>query len=362
MKHLLVGGAVRDRLLGIPVAEQDWVVLGETPESMLKQGYRQVGKSFPVFLHPHTGDEYALARTEQNTGPGHQNFAFNSKPDVTLEEDLYRRDLTINAMAETADGIIIDPYGGQSDLSNRLLRHVSPAFDEDPLRVFRLARFYAKLEKFGFQVDDQTRLLCSNMVDRGDIDSLSPERIFMELDKVLKTEHPEKFFTFIEDIGAAAHLWPDMTQAAIARMNLIAINLEPAQKFACLCLDLTETSLQKINDKVRLPKQWQDLNILLTRHYQQLVNSDLKSPAHIVTTLEHLDARRKPERFEKILKIIEALQPIQSNIEIAAKWRQWQALCAQSQTKNLPRHVTGVEIKTAIRASHIAIIASHLRG
>ncbi|MBT3426903.1 MAG: multifunctional CCA tRNA nucleotidyl transferase/2'3'-cyclic phosphodiesterase/2'nucleotidase/phosphatase [Gammaproteobacteria bacterium] len=364
MKKLLVGGAVRDKLLGIPRnehSEQDWVVLGESPESMLEHGFKQVGKAFPVFLHPATGQEYALARKEQNTGPGHQNFTFDTRPDVTLEEDLYRRDLTINAMAEDAQGTIFDPYGGQIDLRDRLLRHVSTAFDEDPLRVFRLARFYARFRSFGFEVHDQTRLLCQNMVRRGDLNDLSSERIFMELEKAMKTEHPEKFFVFIRDIGAANQLWPELTEAGISRLSLLPNDLEPAQKFASLCEGLGEASLKNINSKIKMPKYWQELNLLLARYSEQLINPDTNSAAQIVSTLEHMDARRKPERFEKILQLIQVIQPKPSN-ETTTKWRKWQALSAATKTKNLSPGLTGPEIKAALRALLIEIIANDLHG
>lgn len=363
MKKLLVGGAVRDELLGIPVIEQDWVVLGESPESMLRQGFKQVGKAFPVFLHPTTRHEYALARKEQNTGPGHQNFTFDTRPNVTLEEDLYRRDLTINAMAKDVDGdgTIFDPYGGQIDLSDRLLRHVSPAFDEDPLRVFRLARFYARFKTFGFEVHDQTRVLCQNMVKRGDLQNLSSERIFMELEKAMKTEHPDKFFTFIRDIGAANQLWPDLTEAGITRLTLLPNDLEPALKFASLCQGLSEANLKNINNNVKMPKYWQELNLLLAQYSEQLINPHPDSAAHIVSTLEHLDARRKPERLEKILQLIQVIQPNPSN-EIATKWRKWQALCADAKTNNLPPGLTGPEIKAAFRALLIKIIGNDLHG
>ena len=174
MKKYLVGGAVRDRLLGLPVTERDWVVVGETPESMVAKNYKPVGKDFPVFLHPATHEEYALARTERKTAPGYRGFAIHATPDVTLEEDLKRRDLTINAMAMSSDGRLIDPYGGKKDLENRLLRHVSPAFCEDPVRVLRIARFAARYAHLGFSIAAETRRLITQMVDNGEVDQLVP--------------------------------------------------------------------------------------------------------------------------------------------------------------------------------------------
>ena len=201
MDTYLVGGAVRDRLLGLPVRERDWVVVGATVEDMLAQGYQQVGKDFPVFLHPETHEEYALARTERKSGHGYRGFTVHADPDVTLEEDLKRRDLTINAMAETADGQLIDPFHGEEDLRNGLLRHVSPAFVEDPVRILRVARFAARFARQGFKVAHETNRLMRKMVDNGEIDYLVPERVWAELEKALHTDNPEKFFQVL-------HGWP----------------------------------------------------------------------------------------------------------------------------------------------------------
>ncbi len=201
---------MRDRLLGFPVTERDWVVVGETPESMMAKNYRPVGKDFPVFLHPETHEEYALARTERKTAPGYKGFAIHATPDVTLEEDLKRRDLTINAMAIAADGQLIDPYGGRQDLENRLLRHISPAFCEDPVRVLRVARFAARYDHLGFVIAAETRQLIGQMVDNGEVDYLVPERVWAETVKALSERTPTAYFEVLRSCRALAVIFPEL--------------------------------------------------------------------------------------------------------------------------------------------------------
>lgn len=210
MKTYLVGGAVRDRLLGYPVKERDWVVVGACADSMLAQGFRPVGKDFPVFLHPETHEEYALARTERKTAPGYKGFAVHAAPDVTLEEDLRRRDLTINAMACEPDGSLIDPFGGRQDLQNRVLRHVSPAFSEDPVRILRIARFAARYAHLGFKVADETLGLMRTMVAAGEVDHLVAERVWAELHKALLERTPAAFFRVLRDCGALRVVFPEI--------------------------------------------------------------------------------------------------------------------------------------------------------
>ena len=210
MEKYLVGGAVRDQLLGLPVLEKDWVVIGETPESMVKQGFHPVGKDFPVFLHPESHDEYALARTERKTALGYKGFAVHSSPDITLEEDLIRRDLTINAMAMTPEGDIIDPYGGQKDLQNKVFRHISPAFSEDPVRILRIARFAARFGYLGFTIAEETQSLMRSMVFSGEVDALVPERVWAELFKALKEPSPANFFYTLKNCAALEKIIPEI--------------------------------------------------------------------------------------------------------------------------------------------------------
>ena len=202
MEIYLVGGAVRDELLGRPVKERDWVVVGATPEQMLAQGFKQVGKDFPVFLHPESSEEYALARTERKTAPGYHGFEVHAEPEVTLEQDLLRRDLTINALAKDHTGDIIDPYGGLNDLENRVLRHVSDAFAEDPVRILRTARFAARYDHLGFNVAEETNALMQTMADNGEADALVAERVWQELVKTLDEKRPSRFFETLRECGA----------------------------------------------------------------------------------------------------------------------------------------------------------------
>lgn len=210
MKTYLVGGAVRDQLLGLPTHEYDWVVVGATPEEMLTQGYQQVGKDFPVFLHPETHDEHALARTERKSGSGYTGFICHADPEVTLEQDLLRRDLTINAIAQDSDGSLIDPYHGRRDLELRILRHVSPAFSEDPLRVLRIARFAARFHLLGFTIAPETQALMKQIVNSGEIAHLTAERVWKETEKALSTQSPQVFFQVLRDCGALAVLFPEI--------------------------------------------------------------------------------------------------------------------------------------------------------
>src|SRR5256885_5337521 len=208
MKAYIVGGAVRDALLGVPVNDRDWVVVGATPDDMLAAGYKPVGQDFPVFLHPQTHEEYALARTERKTAPGYHGFTFHADPSVTLEQDLERRDLTINAMAQDADGRVIDPFGGRDDLRDKVLRHVSPAFAEDPVRILRLARFAARFDDFA--VAPQTLALMRDMVRAGEVDALVPERVWQELSRGLMERRPSRMFEVLRACGALARLLPEV--------------------------------------------------------------------------------------------------------------------------------------------------------
>ena len=210
MKVYLVGGAVRDKLLNFPVIEYDWVVVGETPESMITQGYKAVGKDFPVFLHPQTKDEYALARTEKKIATGYKGFNVYASPEITLEQDLIRRDLTINAIAMSKNGDIIDPYQGKQDLDNRLLRHVSSAFSEDPVRVLRVARFTARYQHLGFKVAPETMKLMQQMVKAGEVDALVPERVWAETVKALSERQPQAYFKILKECGALARIFPEL--------------------------------------------------------------------------------------------------------------------------------------------------------
>jgi len=344
MKIYLVGGAVRDALLGRPVHEQDWVVVGARPEELTSQGYRAVGKDFPVFLHPVTQEEYALARTERKSGQGHTGFICDFSPDISLEEDLIRRDLTVNAMAQNEDGTIIDPYGGQQDLQARLLRHVSPAFREDPLRVFRVARFAARYASLGFCIADETMTLMREMTASGELDSLTPERVWKETERALSEDSPDVYIRVLRDCGALA-VWfpeidrlfgvpqrpeyhPEIDSGVHTLMSVvIARRLSPEARvrFAALVHDLgkadtpaTEwprhigheergvTRVRELSQRLRVPREFQALGELASRFHLDIHRADELRPATVLRKLVHMDALRRSERFAELLLVCEA--------------------------------------------------------
>ncbi len=332
-----VGGAVRDALLGLPVRDRDWVVVGGTPEDMERQGYKPVGKDFPVFLHPETHEEYALARTERKTARGYKGFAVYAAPDVTLEQDLARRDFTINAMAQDADGRLIDPYGGEADLRAGVLRHVSPAFGEDPVRILRAARFAAR---FGFTVAPETRELMRMMVDNGEVDALVPERVWQELARGLMEQTPSEFFTTLRDCGALAKILPEVDalfgvpqpvqyhpeiDCGIHTMMVLddaarhGYALEV--RFAAFTHDLGKGTtppdilprhigheqrsvelLRGVCERLRVPNECRDLGLLVARHHGAIHRARELRPGTIVRLLYDCDALRRPERFEQVLQ------------------------------------------------------------
>ncbi|MFP3874553.1 MAG: multifunctional CCA addition/repair protein [Thiohalophilus sp.] len=344
MEKYQVGGCVRDKLLGLPVKDHDWVVVGSTPQEMIEAGYRPVGKDFPVFLHPETHEEYALARTERKTGPGYTGFTFHAAPDVTLEADLARRDLTINAMAETDDGEIIDPFGGRQDLKDRLLRHVSPAFVEDPVRILRVARFAARFAEFGFRVADDTRELMRRMVDNGEVDALVPERVWQETLRALQENHPETFFEVLRECGALARLFPEIDRlygvpqpeqhhpeidtgvhTMLVLQQAVKLSKDPAVRFAALVHDLGKGTtpeeelpahidheergvplVEALCDRYKISNEFRELAIMVTRYHLHYHRAGELKDTTLLKTLEALDAFRRPERYEQFLLACEA--------------------------------------------------------
>ena len=329
MQVYLVGGAVRDGLLGLPVRERDWVVVGATPEEMQALGYKPVGKDFPVFLHPETKEEYALARTERKTGPGYTGFAVHADPDVTLDEDLLRRDLTINAMAETPDGELIDPYGGRDDLDNGILRHVSPAFAEDPVRILRIARFAARFSRWGFHVAHDTNKLLRSMVASGEVDQLVPERVWTELVKALSEPDPVRFFEVLHGCGALARLVPELEPLypaaghagkvpahATLPVLLASVRLseEPAVRWAALICDidnadptaLDKTRLTALCERLRAPNAFRELALLALQYRRQVHDIAGLAPDAVLDLLTALDALRRADRLDDMLLVCEA--------------------------------------------------------
>lgn len=305
MKTYLVGGAVRDQLLKRPVHEKDWVVVGSTPEEMLSQGFKPVGKDFPVFLHPETKEEYALARTERKTAKGYKGFVFHATPDVTLEEDLKRRDLTINAMAQSEDGKLIDPFNGQEDIKQKQLRHVSPAFAEDPVRILRLARFAARFPDFS--VHPETNELMQEIVKNEEVDALVPERVWKELEKGLNEAAPERFFEVLKNCGALKKLFPEVMDANAVSTRVLAKSLQtPLQRFAALMQPLELDTVKTLCQRFRIPGNYQALASLVSKYFSDYSQILDYNSEQILTLLESCDAFRRPERFEGFLQACEA--------------------------------------------------------
>ena len=336
MKTYLVGGAVRDALLGLPVKDRDWVVVGADPAAMKAAGFLPVGRDFPVFLHPQTHEEHALARTERKTAPGYHGFAFHAAPEVTLEDDLARRDLSINAMAE-ADGVIVDPFGGQRDLAAKLLRHVSPAFAEDPVRILRVARFAARFADF--TVAPETLALMQAMVATGEVDALVAERVWQELSRGLMEAKPSRMIEVLRDCGALARLLPELDrlfgvpQPAVHHPEidtgihlLMVLDQCAAQqapltvRYACLCHDLgkgstpadilprhighegrSATLANTVSERWRVPADCRELAELVAREHTHIHQSTSFSPEARLRLLERCDAWRRPQRFEQLL-------------------------------------------------------------
>jgi tRNA nucleotidyltransferase (CCA-adding enzyme) len=341
MKTYLVGGAVRDRLLGLPTQDHDWVVVGATPEQMGELGFTPVGKDFPVFLHPQTHEEYALARTERKSGQGYRGFAVYSSADVTLEEDLARRDLTINAMAQDDQGQLIDPYGGLADLQGGVLRHVSPAFAEDPVRILRLARFAARFDTFS--VAPETMALMQQMVDHGEVDHLVAERVWQEFSRGLMEKHPARMFEVLRSCGALAHLLPEVERlwgvpqraeyhpevdTGVHLMMVLGMAAQlgaPLEvRYACLCHDLGKGTtppkvlprhvghegrsvdlLKPLSERLRVPTDCRELAEVVAREHGNIHRCSEFTPTALVRLLERLDAFRKPKRLPLILQACE---------------------------------------------------------
>jgi tRNA nucleotidyltransferase (CCA-adding enzyme) len=344
MQVYLVGGAVRDRLLGRPVKERDFVVVGARPEELESQGFVPVGREFPVFLHPQTHEEYALARLERKVAPGYRGFTTQFSPEVTLEEDLRRRDLTINAMAESPAGEIIDPYGGQRDLEARLLRHVSAAFVEDPVRVLRVARFAARYAELGFRVADETVALMQAMTDSGELSALVPERVWQETERALGEARPEVFFETLRQCGALQATFPEIAalfgvpqpprwhpeidtgvHVMLALRYAARAGYSERVRFAVLMHDLGKARtapqhwpshrgheeagvplIEALCARLKVPNGFRDGAVLTARHHALVHRAKELRPATVLKLLETTDAFRRPERFEDLLLACEA--------------------------------------------------------
>jgi len=344
MRVYLVGGAVRDRLLGLAVRERDWVVVGADPVELVNAGYQSVGREFPVFLHPQTHEEYALARRERKVAPGYRGFTTQFSPDVTLEEDLKRRDLTINAIAETDNGEIIDPYGGQADLGARQLRHVSEAFVEDPVRVLRVARFAARFAHLGFRVAPETLVLMRRMTQAGEVSALVPERVWQETERALGEADPQVFFETLRACGALAVIFPEIdalfgvpqpprwhpeidtgVHVMMALQHAAGAGASSAVRFAVLTHDLGKAltprgqwpshhgheqlglePLEDLSTRLKVPNAFRELAHLATLQHTLVHRALELKPQTVLTLLENCDAFRRPERFAELLVACEA--------------------------------------------------------
>ena len=344
MRVYLVGGAVRDRLLGLPVRERDWVIVGARPEELEAQGYLPVGREFPVFLHPTTHEEYALARLERKVAPGYRGFTTQFSPEVTLEEDLKRRDLTINAMAEGDSGELIDPYGGRTDLEARVLRHVSDSFTEDPVRVLRAARFAARFAGRGFRIADETMELMRRMTVSGEVSALTPERVWQETERALAEDRPEVFFATLRDCGALKIIYPEVdalygvpqppkwhpeidtgVHVMLALACAARSRASSAVRFAVLMHDLGKARtprelwpkhhgheeagvplVEAVADRLRVPGTHRELAILAAREHTLVHRALELRPESVLKLLQECDAFRRPERFAELLQACEA--------------------------------------------------------
>ncbi len=312
----VVGGAVRDALLQLPAGDRDWVVVGASPEEMAKRGFIPVGGDFPVFLHPLTKEEYALARTERKSGRGYKGFTFYTGTDVTLEEDLKRRDLTVNAIARSMSGELFDPLNGVKDVQARVLRHVGPAFEEDPVRILRLARFTARFVDFA--IAPETRALCKKMVQVGEVDALVPERVWQELARGLFSAMPSRMFGVLVDCGASERVmpgWGDSEQMRLAVDRAAQTGLSLSARFALMCLHTQDP--QVLAKHLRAPTECADMSRLLPLVLSALGVSAM-TPEHVLALLEQCDAIRKPERFIELL----AAAGVVTEVSVE-HWKHW---------------------------------------
>ena len=344
MEVYLVGGAVRDEQLGLPVKERDWCVVGATPDDLTCLGYKPVGNDFPVFLHPESGEEYALARTERKTGSGYHGFTFHTAPDVTIEEDLRRRDLTINAMAKDADGNLIDPTSGLDDIRSKTLRHVSDAFAEDPVRILRASKFAARFHNLGFRIADETVQLMQKMVASGETDALVPERVWKETETALAAPEPQVYFETLRESGALAVIFPEIDalfgipqpekwhpeidcgiHTLMVLEQAAALSDEPDVRFAALVHDLGKATTAKhvlpkhtgheirsvklvksLSKRLRVPAAFLELGCLAAEFHAHVHRAFELRASTVLKVLKRVDAFRRPERFEKFLLACEA--------------------------------------------------------
>jgi tRNA nucleotidyltransferase (CCA-adding enzyme) len=404
VKTFLVGGAVRDALLRLPVKDRDWVVVGATPDAMLAEGYQQVGRDFPVFLHPRSREEYALARTERKSGNGYTGFVTQFAPDVTLEQDLQRRDLTINAIAQSDSGELIDPYGGQRDLAKRQLRHVSSAFNEDPLRVLRVARFAARFAHLNFRIADETQALMREMAVSGELAHLTAERVWKETEKALLTRNPQVYFQVLRDCGALQVLFPEIDNlygipapikwhpeidtgihALMTLAMSAALSDQLDVRFATLFHDVGKALtpaekwpshhghglagvpiVEALCQRLRVPNQVRDLALVVTE-FHDVVHTIERQPADaLIALFDRIDAWRKPDRVEKMALTSEADARGRAGLESMTYpqgdyLRQAFALAQAVPTKDVvAAGFKGAEVREELTRRRVAVLQAQL--
>lgn len=359
MQFYRVGGAVRDELLGLPVSDQDWVVVGATPRQMEQLGYRPVGRDFPVFLHPKTAEEYALARTERKQGRGYKGFTVSADASVTLEEDLLRRDLTINAMAQDADGGLIDPWGGLQDLQSRRLRAVSEAFAEDPLRVLRTARFAARFAQLGFEVEETTRQMMVQLVVSGELLELKKERVWMEVEKALQTVTPGVFFAVLTELGAVKQLWPALAvqlQQAPQLLDYLdrvaAAGLSAEQRLAVLGWCADEAEAKQLAEELWLPRAYQQQLLALVRIKSHPGLAATNAEA-VMALFDRLDAWRHPQLFAFTLQLVALLESIKTTTLLLNLLTGVQAIKAAALVR---QGLKGAAVGQALRAQRLSFL------
>ena len=348
LQAYVVGGAVRDQMLGLPAGDRDWVVVGSTPEEMSRRGFLPVGGDFPVFLHPRTKEEYALARTERKSGRGYQGFTFYTGADVTLEQDLQRRDLTVNAMALTPQGELVDPLGGAADLKARVFRHVGDAFSEDPVRILRLARFAARFG--GFTIAGETMRLCRAMVEAGEVDALVPERVWKEVARGLMSGTPSRMFEVLAQSEALPRVMPQLAQRERVGADLdraAQAGLALPGRYALLCRLSPERDA--LGKRLRVPAECADHARLLPELLQGL--SGAATPEGRLAVLERCDALRKPERFVALLDAAAVVEP---TLDTGA-WRGWMDAMRGVDAGAIAKACAGdpAEIKPALRQARL---------
>ena len=368
MKSYLVGGALRDRLLGLPVVERDWVVVGATVAEMEQQGFRQVEAEFPVFMHPQSGEEYALARTETKTASGYAGFRVECEPEITLQQDLKRRDLTINAMAEDEDGNLIDLFGGREDLEQRALRHISPAFAEDPVRLLRLARFAAKLD---FDVAAETQALLQEMAASGELQALQPERVWREMERALGEWYPWRFFEVLQDAGALEILLPELAAAleqrpeTVAALQLVATSSKNSVvRFAVVMWAVVAVGgdLDRFCRRLRAPRGYCELLELLQRGGELFRDAGEGSAESILRLIRQSRATQQAERFDLFCLAASALWPdlapaARRNLELSLR-----AIVKVSSRELQQEGFSGVELGVELERRQLAAVRAALQG